>query len=198
MLMGALVQGSTIMQRKLFLFVGLPGSGKTTICRKIAQKYTAVVHQSMGDLLRLEAQQDTPQGKLVHELVTSGKLVSPEITLSVLEQFLVRNKQPVILLDGYQGNSDYFEPFQRLLERHAITLVQVVSVDVSPEVACMRAASRMRVDDAPDALKQRLQSRLKNIEAIAHYYGNKGLLTSVNGESPLDTVIATTERMLLL
>ena len=196
--MCSLAQGSTVMQKKLFLFVGLPGSGKTTICRTIAHKYPMVVHQSMGDLLRLEAQQDTPQGKLVHELVTNGKLVTPDITLSILEQFLVHNQQPIILLDGYQGNSDYFEPFQQLLERHAITLVRVISVDVSPDIACMRAGWRKRIDDAPEAFKQRLQNRLKNREAVAHYYGHKGLFTAIDGEQPLANVIAATEYVLEL
>jgi adenylate kinase len=182
--------------KKLYLFVGLPGSGKTTVCKSIAEKNPHIVHQSVGDLLRAQAQHTTQRGRYIHDLIAHGKLVPVEITLAVLEDFLAINRAQTILLDGYQGTQEYIEPFHQLLNRYNILFVKLVSFDVSTQTAFERSCLRMRADDAPEALKSRLEVRLNNLATIEKYYAQKGLLERISADRPVETVISATESLL--
>ena len=183
--------------KNLFLFIGLPCSGKTTACRKIAENNKNMVHQSVGDLLRLEAQEITPRGKLTKSLLDQGKLIPFEITLKILEDFFLENQKSVILLDGYQGTKDYIEPFHNLILRHDIRLVKVLSFDVSIPIALERSRARMRADDTPAAFSSRLEIRLKNINDIQEYYDTQHLLIHIDGQASLDQVISRAEHIIL-
>ena len=83
------------------IFSGGPGSGKGTQCARIVEEFR-FKHISAGDLLRQEVAKETEQGKVIQEIMTQGKLVPPEITVTLLRQAILSNKEAVgFLIDGF-------------------------------------------------------------------------------------------------
>lgn len=177
-------------QGVLILCIGLPGSGKTTVGKKFAEKYTQVVYQSMGDLLRAEAQLSTERGNIVHECVSQGKLVPLVMAIDILGNFLAQHQKKIIILDGYQGTLEYVAPFDALLDRYGFVLKKVIAFDVPIQVALARSRGRMRSDDAPEVLAQRMSIRLHAMDDIKQWYAKKNALAVLNANQPLDCVIA--------
>ena len=59
-------------------------------------------HISAGDLLRQEVAKETEQGKVIQMIMTQGKLDPPEITVTLLRQAILSNKEAVgFLIDGF-------------------------------------------------------------------------------------------------
>ena len=64
--------------------------GKGTQCARIVEEFR-FKHISAGDLLRQEVAKETEQGKVIQEIMTQGKLVPPEITVTLLRQAILSN-----------------------------------------------------------------------------------------------------------
>lgn len=188
---------SEINSKNLFLFIGLPGSGKTSVCQRIAEKNSLMVHKSVGDLLRAEATKGNDRAKYINELVSQGKLVPFEITLNIIQDFLQENTKSIILLDGYQGTVEYIKPFHDFLVMHNITLAKVILFDVSMKTAIERAQSRMRVDDTWEALETRMKTRSENLSHIQQLYASQNLLIRINCENSFENVVYETEKAIL-
>ena len=87
--------------KRIMISPGGPGSGKGTQCAKIVEEFR-FKHISAGDLLRQEVAKETEQGKVIQEIMTQGKLVPPEITVTLLRQAILSNKEAVgFLIDGF-------------------------------------------------------------------------------------------------
>ena len=69
------------------LLFGPPGSGKGTHSKKIVEEF-GFKHVSFGEVLRNHIDQDSTFGKIIKKIVSSGKLVSNDLMLEVLEDEL--------------------------------------------------------------------------------------------------------------
>ena len=59
-------------------------------------------HISAGDFLRQEIAKETEQGKVIQMIMTQGKVDPPEITVTLLRQAILSNKEAVgFLIDGF-------------------------------------------------------------------------------------------------
>ena len=89
-------------QSKLFLFMGLPGSGKGTISHMCTTKL-GWMQLSTGNLCREHIQNQTELGKHIDFIIKSGKLVEDEIIIEMIKQWLaqVLNSEAAVILDGF-------------------------------------------------------------------------------------------------
>ena len=89
---------------KNLILIAAPGAGKGTLSKDLLEKYN-YVHISTGDLLREQVAKGDELGKKINEMQTAGKLVTPEIVYSVLENKL---NDPACdngyILDGFPRN----------------------------------------------------------------------------------------------
>jgi len=69
------------------ILFGMQGSGKGTQARILAQKFNYKIFETGGQLRKL-ASQDSELGKKVKEITTMGKLVSNEIVMEIVANFL--------------------------------------------------------------------------------------------------------------
>jgi adenylate kinase len=69
------------------ILFGMQGSGKGTQARILADKFGYKIFETGGQLRRL-ASEDSELGKEVKEITTAGKLVSNEIVMKIVENFL--------------------------------------------------------------------------------------------------------------
>lgn len=83
------------------MLVGIQGSGKWTQARKILEKYpNDYVLFEMGGELRKFAKNGTPDGDTVKAIIEAGNKVGPEYIIKLSKDFIEKNKDKKILIDG--------------------------------------------------------------------------------------------------
>jgi adenylate kinase len=129
------------------VFLGPPGSGKGTQGKELAKNLRAVQHLATGDLFRSEIAQKTPIGQQVESVISSGKLVSDELTYEVLKSQLtkvVAEKQPLcLLLDGYPRNGVQVRNLVKLIEETKLKGPIFFELEVPKEVIVDRVSGRL-------------------------------------------------------
>lgn len=85
---------------KNIMLTGIQGSGKGTQARKILEKYPDYVLFEMGSELRKFAKNGTPDGDIVHSILIAGNKVRPEYIIELSKNFIEKNKDKSILIDG--------------------------------------------------------------------------------------------------
>lgn len=68
------------MRRKIFILLGLPGSGKGTQGAKLADDLM-IPHISTGDIFRDIVQTDVPEASLLKDYMSQGKLIPSDIVM---------------------------------------------------------------------------------------------------------------------
>lgn len=96
------------------LIIGPQASGKGTQAEKLIEKY-GLAHVEMGRLLRDISQKDTVLGNRVRKIINEGKLVSDELVVEVLDNYLSSlGRLEGILFDGFPrtlSQAEYFDKF---------------------------------------------------------------------------------------
>ncbi len=83
------------------ILLGAPGSGKGTIAEKLVDRF-GLLHLSTGDAFRQAIRARTSLGIQIERTLKSGKLVSDELTSSLVEARLSQiDSQSGYLLDGF-------------------------------------------------------------------------------------------------
>ncbi|NPA30271.1 MAG: adenylate kinase [Epsilonproteobacteria bacterium] len=178
--------------KKLFLIIGAPGSGKTTDAEIIAANNPdTIAHYSTGDLLRAEVASGTPLGATIDSYISKGNLVPLEIVIDTIVSAINRSDKPVILIDGFPRSVEQMEALDRILaDEPGIELVSVIEVEVSEEVARERVLGRARgADDNEEVFKNRMKVFTEPLAAIRKFYGQKGLLHTINGERTIEEIV---------
>jgi len=86
------------------MYLGCPGAGKGTLCRKLATDYSGC-HLSVGDLLRATIHdEDSAESKELTPYIRSGSLVPTDILLKVLRRSTAQDvleNSLFFLIDGF-------------------------------------------------------------------------------------------------
>lgn len=125
----------------MFLLGGL-GSGKGTLCEKIAKTYN-YEHVSVGDLLR-DGNACSKYRELIEEYQIEGKIVPVEITIRLLKSKISElNSSGVynILLDGFPHNSKNLESWN-LIVGDSVKLEYVIYLNCSEDTMIDMALKR--------------------------------------------------------
>lgn len=86
---------------KIIVLIGAPGAGKGTQAR-LLQERRGIPQISTGDMFRAMKKSDTPLGREVQEIMSSGKLISDDLTYKIVRDRTVQtDTQGTYLLDGY-------------------------------------------------------------------------------------------------
>lgn len=134
-------QHASVDQLRL-IFLGAPGSGKGTIAKKVREKY-GLESLSSGDILRATAEEESPLGRMVKEVISSGKLLEDSLMVEMMENSLKQwpaNKG--IILDGFPRTVDQAKELDGMVTRIGMPLDGVVSIKVAPEVIIERLSGR--------------------------------------------------------
>ena len=98
---------------RMVLVMGGPGSGKATLCARLASKY-GCVHLSIEKLMRSEVREETETGRAIAEMVKGGKIVPAHLHLSLLKKAMAKQPNAACLIDGFPRSVDNLA----LLEEH--------------------------------------------------------------------------------
>lgn len=190
------------------VLLGLPGAGKGTQAKRIAEEYhlTAI---STGEMLREATKEKDTFGLRVQEYMNKGELVPDEWINSLVKSRLQeKDVENGFVLDGYPRTLQQAKVLEAYLQSQNQNLDAVFFLDVSQDTLRHRLAQRgnlrskekqgnsqieakrekIRLDDKPEVIENRLHINKELMESLIHFYKERNLLYVINGEGDFDNV----------
>jgi adenylate kinase len=121
--------------------MGAPGAGKGTQAR-LLQERLGLPQISTGDIFRELARAETPLADEVRAVQASGKLISDELVIRIVEERIARDDcRNGCVLDGFPRTTVQAEMLEKLAVRRGNEIVAILC-DVPLELLEKRAAGR--------------------------------------------------------
>jgi adenylate kinase len=175
------------------LMIAPPGAGKGTQGALIATHF-GIPHVASGDLLRDHVARQSELGRAVQTHLQRGELVPDRVVLDMVREAFVAAKAGGVgyVLDGVPRNIEQARAIYRI----------AVELDMTADVALhlkadegelirrllARAALQGRADDTEDVIRARLDVYLQVTHPILSWYGQRGILVSVDAMRPAEAV----------
>ena len=188
------------------ILLGPPGAGKGTQAQRLVAKHR-IVQLSTGDMLRAAVAAATPVGLRAKSIMDRGELVPDEVVVAIIADRIDQpDAQRGFVLDGFPRTVPQAQALDRLLAERGLALDGVIELKVDEGILIKRIETRvaemtargekLRADDNPDVLRGRLVAYRAQTAPLADYYARKGMLKTVDGMAPIDTVTAAIDRLL--
>ena len=203
------------------VLLGAPGAGKGTQAAKLVEEF-ATPHISTGDILRAAVKNQTELGKKAKGYMDAGDLGPDSLIIDLMDERLREpDCEKGFILDGFPRTTAQAVALDDMLVRLERPLDAALLVDVDPEVIIKRLTERrcckecgyigtaadatcpkcggemyQRDDDNETTVRNRLDVYAKSTSPLIDYYKGKGLLKSVDGDRPVDTVYVDVKALL--
>jgi len=162
------------------IMIGGPGSGKSTYS-EIITKELGIPHIYTGDMMRKLAQTDTPDGKMVKDLLSKGEFAPTSIVIKTVKDRLQKpDAKDGYVFDGFPRSVEQAEK----MEDAGIEYDYVINLVVSEEEVVRRLTARGRADDKPEIIKNRLKVYHKKTAPLLDYYKNEIINIKAEGSTP--------------
>ena len=201
---------------RLVLF-GPPGAGKGTQAQLLRDRLK-VVHISSGDLFRCHLGKGTALGLRVKEYINKGELVPDDVTLEIiLDKVMSIPDDEGLILDGFPRTPHQADALEKKLAAESRILDKVVHLDVSEPELLRRLGGRyicrscraphaigegeegkecdncggelyQRDDDAPVAVKKRIEVYNAQTIPVLDFYRDRGVLVDISGDGTVGEV----------
>jgi len=193
------------------VLLGAPGSGKGTQAKRLCQELGLTLI-STGDLLREAVRNNTPLGAKAKGYMDAGKLVPDELVIGLIEEKL-KGLKGGFLLDGFPRNLEQAKMLDTIT---GVDLA--INLDVNEDIIVDRIVKRrscrqcgevyhleakpprgdvcdvcggelyQRSDDAEATVRERLKVYRERTLPLIKFYGDRGVLVTVNGQGEIDEV----------
>jgi adenylate kinase len=178
------------------VFIGPPGAGKGTQAERLVKTYK-MAHLSTGDMLRAARDAKTETGIKAERFMSSGALVPDDIIVAIIAERLERpDCRGGYLLDGFPRTIAQAEALDQMLAQKKTPLNVVLELQVPEEELFRRLAGRGRTDDTPEVIRQRLVAYRQQTAPLLKYYGQRGLLKSIDGLGTVDEIFERAKAVL--
>ncbi len=196
------------------IIIGPQGAGKGTQAAELVEKLGAE-HIATGDLVRAEIKQGTELGQKIQEYNDKGELVPDEIIIEMTKPHLSENESWI--LDGFPRNQAQAKALDEALEDINEKVDRVIALEASDEDLVKRLSGRrqseatgktyhiehdpppedseedagpfvQRDDDTEEAIRTRLDTYHEQTEPLKEYYGEQGILVTVDASKPIPEV----------
>ncbi|TLM98444.1 MAG: adenylate kinase, partial [Actinobacteria bacterium] len=198
------------------VLLGAPGAGKGTQAKMIIETY-GVPHISTGDILRAAVAAGTPLGLEAKRFMDAGDLVPDSVVIGLVKDRLSEpDTDKGFILDGFPRTTAQAEALDAELADLGKEIDAALAIVVDPEVIIGRLTSRrtckacgritnveegetcsacggelyQRDDDNEATVRNRLEVYERNTAPLIDYYGGMGVLTSIDGDRPVDVLWA--------
>ena len=184
------------------ILLGPPGCGKGTQAVNLVKKYD-YYQLSTGDMLREAVANETQTGKIVKDVLASGKLVDDELIIKIMEEKLIATKsKPGRIFDGFPRTLIQANELEGLLKRNQMKLDLVIELVVDQHSLLERIMKRAqeseekRDDDNSVIVKKRLEVYNKETKPIVDFYSSKYNLNKIDGMQSIQEVSNTIENLI--
>jgi len=193
---------------------GIQGSGKGTLARAICNKYNLHYFETGAQLRKLSSE-ETPLGQKVKEVISSGHLVSNEIVMEIIEDFIktIPTNEGVVF-DGIPRKEEQARTFDALMKKIKRTYLGIL-IDVPKEKALKRLTTRRicskcktiypatynkdkcekcggelitRNDDNPESIKTRFETYFKETMPVIESLKKEEKLIIIDGSPSIPEV----------
>src|SRR3972149_3638996 len=165
------------------VLIGIQGSGKSTQGNLLSKKLD-VPYLSTGHIFRKIAREHTGLGRYVKETMNAGYLIPDDKTLEIVNEYLARPEyQKGYILDGFPRTKVQAESFKNGID--AVLYIKVLDEEAIRRLSLRRGN---REDEAPRALKKRIESFHKFTIPVLEYYKEKGKLHEINGGRHIEEI----------
>jgi len=182
------------------ILLGPPGAGKGTQAQRLLAKHRTV-QLSTGDMLRAAVAAGTPVGLRAKSTMERGELVPDDVVVAIIADRIGKSDaRRGFVLDGFPRTVPQAEALDRLLAERGLKLDAVMELKVDESILLQRIEKRaaemtargekIRSDDNPEVLRERLSAYRKQTAPLVDYYASKGMLKSVDGMASIDDVTA--------
>lgn len=131
--------------KKVFIFLGPPGSGKGTQTSRLAQKLS-LPHIDTGSLLRKNIEDETELGKVAKGFIDKGNLVPLYVVASIIKERVLKSDcENGFILDGYPRSVEQAEELKNILACTKFDLKQdtmAIYFKIDNEVLIQRLINR--------------------------------------------------------
>ena len=166
--------------RMRIIMIGGPGSGKSTYSEIITKKL-GIPHIYTGDMMRKLAQQDTPDGRKVKELLSKGEFAPLDIVIkAVKERVSQSDAKNGYVFDGFPRNVIQANK----MKEEGIGYDYVINLQVSEEEVIKRLTARGRADDKPEIIKNRIKVYHRETAPLLDYFKNEIINIKAEGDTP--------------
>lgn len=177
----------------LILF-GPPAAGKGTQAKRLVDE-RGMVQLSTGDMLREAIASGSELGRQVKGIMERGELVTDEIVIALIEARLKEAEDAGgAIFDGFPRTVAQAEALDAMLAKLGKKIDHVIRLKVDDEALMARVSKRFaeqgRPDDNPESFQVRLAAYNRNTAPLLPYYGDKGLLTELDGMRAIEAVAA--------
>ena len=176
------------------ILFGPPGAGKGTQAKMLCKKYN-LLHLSTGEILREEITKNSELGKSVKEIIESGKLVSDEVIIKILNSTMENNKEDSLsgyLFDGFPRNIQQADLLSNLLESLKIEIDFILLIEVDEPILLKRIISRKefegRSDDNEEILASRIKVYSEETEPLIEHYSLNHVIKRIDGVGEINEV----------
>jgi adenylate kinase len=175
------------------LMIAPPGAGKGTQGELIAAHFD-IPHIATGELLRDHVARQTPLGLAVQDKLDRGELVPDEIVLEMVraEMAAAAETGRGYVLDGVPRNMDQARALYQIGFELNMTADVALHLKAGDQELIRRllarAALEHRSDDTEEVIRQRLKLYHEVTHPIVAWYGERGILVSVDAMRPAKLV----------
>ena len=167
-------------ETKRIIMIGGPGSGKSTYSEIITKKL-GIPHIYTGDMMRKLAQQDTPDGRKVKELLSKGEFAPLDIVIkAVKDRVSQSDAKNGYVFDGFPRNVIQANK----MKEEGIGYDYVINLQVSEEEVIRRLSARGRADDKPEIIKNRIKVYHRETAPLLDYFKNEIINIKAEGGTP--------------
>lgn len=208
---------------KNIIILGPPGSGKGTQAKILAEKL-GYFYFGTGDLMRQEAQKNTPLGKKFKAVWDrgQGELIAEELVQEFVGKKIKElNQTDKIVFDGYPRTIKQAEHLEKVLGKSDF---KVLNIEVPADDLIERMSTRRicescgkifpkaqeslekcdscegklirREEDAPEVLRKRIEVYEEQTKPLIEYYEKKGQLKTIDGRPSIEEVDQSIRRAL--
>jgi adenylate kinase len=210
---------------KIIVLIGAPGAGKGTQARLLEER-RGIPQISTGDMFREMKNDDTPLAKEVQAIMSSGKLISDELTFQIVKNRTGRENDTYIL-DGFPRTAAQAEMLENLATEQNRT-IQAIEVYLPSDELLKRLTGRRscpvcgeiyniyskppqqenvcdfhpatqlthRADDNEASVLTRLATYEEKTKPLIDYYRRTKRLEKVNGEGDLETIYQSISQLI--
>lgn len=182
------------------IFIAPPAAGKGTLSSKLTKKYN-MPHISTGDLLREEVSKDTNYAHELKAIMESGKLISDDIILEILERRIAESDcDDGYILDGFPRNLAQAEAYEEILKKLNKTLGKVIYISVDKDIAKKRILGRVTCPSCKAVYNEYIDVSMPKQKGVCDRCGDHLVKRSDDNEETFDirfdTYIENTEPLI--